>query len=321
MNTQEYIKTLFKDYEESAGLADFMEELQSNLDARIASLQKKGLDEAAAFEKATAELGDISALADEISRKKRREVFEERYMDIRHYMKGPRIAAYLVFGLIFLFGILVALISYFGVNAGAADTAFLPPETLSSYWIQPEGMREDLSALFAILLVFVSVSIGGLTFLGLTQETSSLYPMKTKRALLYTLGVFLILFGILLFPLIYFGAGTKDGLVGGIASLLPFSLSGIGILAFLLLTEKEPRNKPWVLAHISDEAKKTQELWSDPVTAARFGTLSGAVWIFALGIFFVLGFAFGFKFSWLAFVFATAFQLLIQSFMYKREEK
>ena len=83
MNTEEYVHSLFADYEETQGLKDFMEELQSNLDARVASLVKKGLSEQDAFEKACAELGDISVLADELSLKKRREVFEEVYMDIR----------------------------------------------------------------------------------------------------------------------------------------------------------------------------------------------------------------------------------------------
>jgi MFS family permease len=292
MNTQDYVTSLFKDYEESPGLAEFMEELQSNLEARIASLQKKGLDEKAAFEKAAAELGDISALADEISRKKRREVFEEQYMDIRHYMKKSRVAAYIVCGITLLFGVLTALIAYFDANA-------------------------DPTALFGVLLVFLSVPIGGFTYLGMTQETASLYPVKGTRALLYALGVLLIVFGILLFPLVYFAAGEKDGLIGALGSLIPFALSGIALIAFLALTETE-RRKPWVLAHVSQEVKKNQELWSDPVIAVRFGTLSGAIWIFAIGIFLVLGFALSFKFSWLVFVFAVAFELLVQSFMYKQ---
>jgi hypothetical protein len=40
MNTKEYVQSLFSDYEETEGLKDFMEELQSNLDARIASLER-----------------------------------------------------------------------------------------------------------------------------------------------------------------------------------------------------------------------------------------------------------------------------------------
>jgi len=45
---------------------------------------------------------------------------------------------------------------------------------------------------------------------------------------------------------------------------------------------------------------------------------SGAIWICAIGLFVLLGFIIGFKFSWLVFVFAIAFQLLVQGFMSKR---
>jgi hypothetical protein len=83
MSTKDYIGSLFRDYEETEGLKDFMEELQSNLDERIASLVRKGQSEKEAFEKACVELGDISTLAKELSLKKRREVFEEAYMDIK----------------------------------------------------------------------------------------------------------------------------------------------------------------------------------------------------------------------------------------------
>jgi hypothetical protein len=56
-------------------------------------------------------------------------------------------------------------------------------------------------------------------------------------------------------------------------------------------------------------------IFSDPVTAARFGMISGALWIFALGLFILLGFLSGFQFSWLVFVFAVAAQLAIQGVM------
>jgi hypothetical protein len=58
-------------------------------------------------------------------------------------------------------------------------------------------------------------------------------------------------------------------------------------------------------------------IFSDPVTSARFGMISGALWIFAVGLFFLLGFLSGFQFSWLVFVFAMAAQLAIQGLMIK----
>jgi MFS family permease len=309
MNTKEYVKSLFKDYEETADLRDFMEELEANLDSRIASLIKKGAGEAEAFDKASNELGDISALADEISLKKRQEVFEEQYLDIRRYMKGPRVASYVAAGIVFLFGVLTAFIVYFGVHAG--EEAAIAPGG-------PGGMRGvDLAGVFGSFLPFFTAAAAAFTYLGLTQETASLNPMKKKRAALYSLGAALIAFGAALFPLVFFGAGDKEGPVSAVATLLPFVLPGAGLLAFLILTEKD-RRKSWAIAHYTEEVKRYGEIWQNPAQALRFGLFSGAIWIFAFGVFFLLGFTIGFMFSWLAFVFAIAFQLLVQGIMSKK---
>jgi hypothetical protein len=77
---KELVDSLFEGYEQTAELADFKEELLSNLNDKLESLVKKGMDSETAFAKASAELGDISALADELSLKKRKEVFEEVYI-------------------------------------------------------------------------------------------------------------------------------------------------------------------------------------------------------------------------------------------------
>jgi hypothetical protein len=140
--------------------------------------------------------------------------------------------------------------------------------------------------------------------------------MKKKRAALYTIAAALIAFGLLLFPLVYFGAGKRDGMIGALGTLIPFVLSGIGLLAFLILTEKD-RRKPWAVTYYAEEVKKAQEMFSDPATATHFGLLSGAIWILAFGLFVLLGFTVSFKFSWLVFVFAIAAQLLVQAFMCK----
>jgi hypothetical protein len=312
MTTKEFIDSLFKDYDQTPALSEFKEELQSNLDEKIASLVKKGMTNDEAFKKATAELGDISALADEISLKKKQEVFEERYMDVRTYMKAPRVVGYIIFGVTFLFGILVGLIVYFSTSG--YDIAPHLPEYFRAQ--MPEGMRNDLAGVFASLLPFITAAIAGFTFLGLTQETASLEPMKKKRATLYAVGSGLIVFGIILFPVVYFGGGKRYGMIGALGTLIPFVLSGIGLLAFLMLTEKD-RRKPWVISHYAEDVKKSLEMFSDPVTATRFGLFSGAIWIFAFGLFFLLGFTVGFKFSWMVFVFAIAAELLVQAFLCK----
>ena len=116
MNAKEFVDTLFEGYEETPALADFKEELLGNLNAKIESLMQKGMDANSAFAKASAELGDISAFADELSLRKRKEVFEEVYMDIRKFMPPRRVTGYVIFGIIALFGIAVSLIAFFSMN-------------------------------------------------------------------------------------------------------------------------------------------------------------------------------------------------------------
>ena len=317
MTTKAYIDSLFKDYDESKALADFKEELQSNLEAKIASLEKKGLSGDEAFKKATAELGDVGALADEISLKKKQEVFEEVYMDIKRYMNPARVVGYVASGLALAFGIITALIAYFSINLYQFDefapNGFVPqgaPHFLPQFlW----DTRFDLVGALGTLLAYVPLAVAGFTFLGLTQETAAVFPMKKKRAVWYAVGAWLITFGVILLPLVYFSAGPRDGLVGGIGSLLPFTLSGGGLLAFLSLTEKN-RLKPWLRARVAME----YEMFNDPKDAMRFGLFSGAIWIFAFALFFLLGFVIGFRYSWLVFVFAVGFQLILQAVLSKK---
>jgi hypothetical protein len=316
MKAKEFVKSLFKDYEESPALGDFMEEIQSNLEERTASLVKKGLSEDEAFTKASAELGDIGALAEEMSLKRRQEVYQDAYLGIQRYMMPARVAGYVAFGAALAFGIICALIVYFSST--------------------------DRTGAFSTFLPFFTAAVAGFTFLGLTQETAAAYPMKKKRAAWYCLAAGLIAFGIVLFPVIYFSITdhvltrpeylprhflfsitAEWKLVPAMAVEIPFLIPGIGLLVFLCLTEKN-RLKPWAFQYaanlerqITDRAHKSLEQWQNPAYGEQFGLFSGAIWIFAAGLFIALGFAIGFKYSWLVFVFATAVQLFVQALMCK----
>jgi hypothetical protein len=334
MNAKELVDSLFEGYEETRALADFKEELLGNLNAKIDNFVKKGMSTEEAFAKASAELGDVSALADELSQKKRKEVIEEVYMDIRNYMTAKRVAAYVIFGVLTLFGIATAFIVLF---------SFEGPKGWGS------KMHINLISFFGVLLPFLTAAIAGFTFLGVTQETSSMYPLSVKRAVWYTVAAGVTAFGLLLMPLIYFsfrfGWNIAEYGVGelhdrflkdwtdfrfgewGIAIFQPISiiasvvgpviafvLPGGGLLTFLVLTEKD-RLKPWAKDFQQKAVEQEMALWQDPAAATRFGIFSGAIWIFAAGLFILLGFLIGFRFSWLVFVFAVAFQLLIQGLM------
>ena len=308
MNTKELVDSLFDGYEETAALADFKEELLGNLNAKIENLVKKGMETDAAFAQASAELGDISLLADELSLKKRMEAFEEAYMDIRKYMSSGRVAAYVIFGVLALFGITAGLIAFFSTRG--------------------LGLNQNLNmiSMFGTMMPFLVSTIAGFTFLGITQETASMYPVSNKRAVWYTVAAALAGFGIFTMPLAYFSSILAADVIGQIspvvpiiAMMIPFVLPGVGILVFLGLTEKN-RLKPWA----KDLHKKTVEqemaMWHNPAVASRFGMFSGAIWIFAIGLFVLLGFLIGFRYSWLVFIFATAFQLVVQGIMYKQSD-
>lgn len=294
-DTKAFVASLFDGYEKTGPLTEFMEELAGNLEDKVASDVKKGLSREAAFSKARAELGDISALAVELSLKARQDVFAERYMGLRSYMSVARVAAYVVCGAFIAFGLIAAAIVYFTVDARAANAVL-------------SGEAERMSGVFGTLLIFITAA-AGFTFLGLTQETAELRPMRKRRAAFYACAAALTAFGFVLSPLTYFATGR--GLMEAVATLLPFFLPGASILAFLLLTEKS-RLKPWAAGRMAAEIRRSRQIYYDTAAGARFGLYSGAVWIFALGAFITLGFVIGFRYSWLSFVFATALQLVVQ---------
>jgi hypothetical protein len=299
--TRDFVNGLFSEYEETAELRDFKEELQSNLEDRIASLCARGLDNRAAFEKASAELGDISALADQISLRKKQTVLEEAYLGLRKYLKPRRVACYVIAGAWAVFGVVSALVVY---HTGETQSAW------EAFWKPNQKLVNGLGTLMG----FIPLSVTAFTFLGITQETASRSPRSVKRGLWYALAAAALSFGIILSPLTYFA--TDRSLMEAVATLIPFVIPGLALLVFLFLTEKDYR-KPWAKAQYEREVRISRELFSDPVVAARFGMAVGAIWIFALGLFILLGIIIGFKFSWLVFVFAVAFQLAVQSLMLK----
>jgi hypothetical protein len=305
MDTKSYIDSLFSGYEETGVLRDFKEELQSNLNERIKSLVDKGAEEQAAFDKAAGELGDISVLADQISLRKKQEILEEAYMGVRHYLKPLRVALYVAAGAAAVFGMVIALVVYFTGEDQSAREAFWEP-------------NKRIVGAIGVLTAFIPLSAAAFTFLGITQETASRNPRPAKRGVWYALAAAALSFGLILSPLVYFS--TDRGFMEAVAVLIPFIIPGLGLLIFLILTEKDYR-KPWARERFEKEARLSREMWGDPLTAARFGMASGAIWVFALGFFLLFGFLIGFHFSWLAFVFAAAVQLLVQTLMIKNKNE
>ncbi|MDR0648009.1 MAG: permease prefix domain 1-containing protein [Synergistaceae bacterium] len=290
MNTHEYIDSLFADYQETSALADFKEELKGFLDERIKNLVKGGMDENNAFERATGELGDISAVAEEISRKKKQEVLGEMYLKTRHYMTTRRTALYVLCGAALGFGVIVAAVSGF--------------------------FSGDANAPLGSLLIFGGIPILGFLFLWLTQETAVREAMGLRRALLYVAAGGVFLFGVFTFLFTYFEDGS--GLPYAVATLIPFVLPSSAFGAFLLLTEKD-RSKPWVARQREEHIKRSSGRFGDPAQEERFGLFSGALWITAIAAFILLTILFGVKFSWLALAAALVGQMLVTAAFTKSE--
>ena len=282
MNTCKYIDSLFSDYQETPELKDFKEELNCFLDERIKALMKTGMVEKNAFEKATKELGDMSAVADEVSRKKKQEILGEMYMKTRNYMSTKRILLYVLCGAALGFGFIVAMLS--GYFSG------------------------EINAIFGTLLVFACIPILGFLFLGLTQETAVHEPMSWKRALFYVAAAGVFLYGVVVFLIAYFDKSA--GLPYAIATLIPFILPSGALGAFLIMTEKD-RSKPWVRQQREEAIKHSWQNFASPAQMERFGLFSGAIWIAAAAVFVLLTILFGLKFSWLAIVAALVGQMIV----------
>jgi hypothetical protein len=255
-------------------------------------------------------------------------------MDIKAYMPPGRITAYVIFGVLAFFGITVACITFFAAGKTGLNKHI------------------ELTAFFATMMPFLTAAVAGFTYLGMTQETASMYPVSKKRGAWYSAAAGLIAFGLFTMPIVYFGGKFAGDIIEGLSQttipelgavidelsgatiqdldhiiaivpvislIIPFILPGIGILVYLCLSEKD-RLKPWAKDFRDKTVAREMAMWNDPATATRFGMFSGAIWIFATGLFLLLGFIISFKFSWLVFIFAVAFQLVIQGVMSKQKD-
>src|SRR5699024_7334409 len=176
MELKEFIDHAFEKYEESLVLIDFMEELLTNLQDRLTSLEATGLKRTKALKEIRTEFADINKITDEMSLHKKREVFEMQYMSFRRFVNRTLAAIYTLLGVIALFGLIVSGLSY--LTSG------------------------KIEALTGVLMVFLALPSAGFVYMGLTQETATRHPMRPLRALIYAIAVFVFLFGALLVPIL-----------------------------------------------------------------------------------------------------------------------
>lgn len=164
--------------------------------------------------------------------------------------------------------------------------------------------KEFIKALVTTM-PFILVAIPIYVYLGLTQESSYEYGMNKKRALVYSIATDLLLFGLFLAGILFL-KGNELYIV--ISALMPFLVISIAIFIYLGLTEKnrlkmgpEWKNQ-WV------------QYYTNPQTSMVRGNISGALWIFSIAIFFIIGFGWSWKYSWIVFIVAVGFEILIEAY-------
>ena len=263
MKEKVYVDRLFADYEDTPEIRDFKEEIAGNLEERIKELVSKGMEEEKAFAKATTELGDITAIADEVGKKTRNRAIGQMYMKAKVPITKKTAA-----GLTVATGLLLLCMGFVLI------TFFSKTDRVWPYYLA------------AVLLSF---ACGLYTYFGLTQETTAHYAVKNGRAIAYGIVCWLIFLGAGLAVVSLLFDGFEVTVVLGIKIVL--ILSAICGLIFLLATESK-RQKPWLKAIMEREYVNSMELRADivdPIKAAKFGVSSGGVWFLAIAVFVTLG--------------------------------
>lgn len=290
------VANLFEHYDDTPELADFREEITMNLMDRVLDLQKKGISEQEALQKALDELGDVSEIADSIGKQKRKEAIAN--MVFHTPVDKKHAIAYTLTGVLFVIGLIVAIIS--GLRSGSVDTVITR------------------------LLPFAVISTCAFVFFGLTQETHTNYAMASRRSALYTAAAGLVALGVFLGGMILFRdmpfsdlslsnflefkmQRIMDAPYPILGSVLLFIVPGIALLCFLVLTQKS-RHKPWVIEQYQQSSK---------VYSEKFGLMSGSIWLFAIALFVLLGLWIGWHPAWVVFLFAIAGECLALFFFAK----
>ncbi len=294
MKEKVYVDRLFADYEDTPDIRDFKEEIVVNMHERIKEFTRKGMSEDEAFEKAAAELGDITTIADNAAKQKRTETIGQMYMKAKVPLTKRTAAGLTVATAFLLLAVGMALVNFFGRSND------------SQYYIA---------------VALLSVACGFYVYFGLSQETAAHYAMKNGRALTYGVICLAGVLGAGLAVVSFLSGGWDMSAALGIKIAL--IIPAICGLIFMLATEPK-RVKPWLKAIIDRDVEASMRYHADtvdPVKAARFGVMSGALWLFAIALFVTFGIFAGWHVSWLPLAFAVPIQVLMVSGIFKKGDK
>jgi len=278
-----YVDSLFLDIYDTKQLQELKEEVSANLLERINDLVASGNSEDEAFKKAISNLGDMGELVDNL-----KEASNEKFQGSipkEVALDKKHIIAYMCAAAILLFGVMTAGIVYL--------------------------QRKDLLDTLGTLMPFLMVSVQLFLYFGLTQETAQDYGMRPKRALLYCIATGILMFGIFTSGFVFF---SETELFAVLASCMPFVITSVVIFIYLGLTEKSrsKMNDAWQRQWI--------EYYSNPKSMMIRGNISGALWIFTFAAFLILGFTLGWRYSWIVFIVAVGFEVLIESFFMAKKK-
>lgn len=277
---EKYLDNLFDDIYETNQLRELKEEMASNLLEKINDFIAGGDSEEEAFKKGISSLGNMNELVDNLKKASQTKVQQENLLKSKTLDK-KHVLGYVAATAIILCGLMVAGIVYL--------------------------QMENLLITAGVVVPFLIVSSALFVYFGLTQETICNYGMQDKRAVAYSLATGGTLAGILIAAILYFNG--NEPLVVLSVFILFFSPSVIAFI-YLGLTEKSrKKTKEMDL----EWQKQWLEYYSNPQSQMVRSTLSGALWIFTTGIFLV-GLFLGWWFSWVVFIFAAGFQLLIEAY-------
>ncbi|SFG11767.1 hypothetical protein SAMN05660649_00742 [Desulfotomaculum arcticum] len=203
-----YIDNLFSGVGPNQQLFDLKEELAINIKEKTADFKARGMDDEQAFKEAVISMGDLSGLVDDM-RKLGQDTAKQS-----------------------VYSTMTARISTAGIIAGVLLGLFGVFTVAMLYFMDLDAVSVTGSGIFIVA--------GGtlITYSVLTRETRKKYAMNKIRSLLYALSIGLVLFSMFTATAARFATGEIYIAIG---SLMVFSLSGIGLFLFLILTGTDRR--------------------------------------------------------------------------------
>lgn len=279
-----YVDSLFTDIYETKQLRELKEEISANLLEKINDFIASGDQADAAFKKAVSDLGDMRELVDSLKKVSDSKFSGDKFKPVP--LTKQHVIGYTVATAIMLIGLMIGGFVYL--------------------------RQQEIFTAITYLIPFILVAVPIYIYLGLTQESPAEYGMSSKRALTYSVASEVFLLGAAASGIEYF-QGQNLSII--FITLMPFVLVSAIIFIYLGLTEKSRRkmDTEWVEQWVSH--------YSDPQTAIVRGGISGALWIFTIASFFFIGFNWGWKYSWIVFVFAIGCEPLIEAYFASKRKR